>query len=140
MKEFYNLLLFIAICFLVYLVFSSFNYNPMLIEGMTDASGKTSNKNTLNKNTLNGIAGNAASYAATLKASTIKSQDTLLIGKYRSDYESAILNLDDLINNLMLKTSLSVNQNNPIEDIIKLGQMQQAKVALNSVMKFVDTQ
>jgi hypothetical protein len=40
----------------------------------------------------------------------------------------------------MLKTSLSVNQNNPIEDIIKLGQMQQAKVALNSVMKFVDTQ
>ena len=150
MKEFYNLLLFIAICFLVYLVFSSFNYNPMLIEGMTDASGKTSNKNTLNKNALNknalnknasnGIAGNAASYAATLKASTIKSQDTLLISKYRSDYESAILNLDDLINNLMLKTSLSVNQNNPIEDIIKLGQMQQAKVALNSVMKFVDTQ
>ena len=140
MKEFYNLLLFIAICFLVYLVFSSFNYNPMLIEGMTDASGKTSNKNTLNKNALNGIAGNAASYAATLKASTIKTQDTLLISKYRSDYESAILNLDDLINNLMLKTSLSVNQNNPIEDIIKLGQMQQAKVALNSVMKFVDTQ
>ena len=145
MKEFYNLLLFIAICFLVYLVFSSFNYNPMLIEGMTDASGKTSNKNTLNKNALNrnasnGIAGNAASYAATLKASTINSQDTLLISKYRSDYESAILNLDDLINNLMLKTSLSVNQNNPIEDIIKLGQMQQAKVALNSVMKFVDTQ
>ena len=155
MKEFYNLLLFIAICFLVYLVFSSFNYNPMLIEGMTDASGKTSNKNASNKNALNknalnknalnrnasnGIAGNAASYAASLKASTIKSQDTLLIGKYRSDYESAILNLDDLINNLMLKTSLSVNQNNPIEDIIKLGQMQQAKVALNSVMKFVDTQ
>ena len=65
MKEFYNLLLFIAICFLVYLVFSSFNYNPMLIEGMTDASGKTSNKNAsnrtaLNRNTSNGIAGNAA--------------------------------------------------------------------------------
>ena len=134
MKEFYNLLLFIAICFVVYLVFRSFHYNPMLIEGMTDASG-----NTLNNNASNGIAGNAASYAATLKASTIKSQDTLLISKYRSDYESAILNLDDLINNLMLKTSLSVNQNNPIEDIIKLGQMQQAKVALNSVMKFVDT-
>ena len=144
MKEFYNLLLFIAICFLVYLVFSSFNYNPMLIEGMTDASGKTLNKNALNRKALNrnasnGIAGNAASYAATLKASTINSQDTLLISKYRSDYESAILNLDDLINNLMLKTSLSVNQNNPIEAIIKLGQMQQAKVALNSVMKFVDT-
>jgi hypothetical protein len=135
MKEFYNLLLFIAICFVVYLVFRSFHYNPMLIEGMTDASG-----NIANRNTANGIAGNAASYAASLKAYTIKSQDTLLISKYRSDYESAILNLDDLINNLMLKTTLSVNQNNPVEAIIKLGQMQQAKLALNSVMKFVDTQ
>lgn len=39
MKEFYNLFLFIAICFVIYLVFRNFNYNPTLIEGMTDASG-----------------------------------------------------------------------------------------------------
>jgi hypothetical protein len=133
MKEIYNLLLFIAICFLVYLVFRSFHYNPMIIEGMTDASGNSVSN-------TNGIAGNAASYAASLKAATIKSQDTFLISKYRSDYESAILNLDDLISNLMLKTALSVNQNNPGEAIIKLSQMQQAKTALNTVMKFVDTQ
>jgi hypothetical protein len=88
----------------------------------------------------NGIAGNAAAYSASLTAATIKSQDTFLISKYRSDYESAILNLDDLINNLMLKTVLSVNQDNPGESVIQLGQMQQAKVALNSVMKFVDSQ
>jgi hypothetical protein len=133
MKEIYNLLLFIAICFLVYLVFRSFHYNPMIIEGMTDTSGNSVSN-------TNGIAGNAASYAASLKAATIKSQDTFLISKYRSDYESAILNLDDLISNLMLKTALSVNQNNPGEAIIKLSQMQQAKTALNTVMKFVDTQ
>ena len=133
MKEIYNLLLFIAICFLVYLVFRSFHYNPMIIEGMTDVSGNSVSN-------TNGIAGNAASYAASLKAATIKSQDTFLISKYRSDYESAILNLDDLISNLMLKTALSVNQNNPGEAIIKLSQMQQAKTALNTVMKFVDTQ
>lgn len=136
MKEFYNLLLFIAICFVVYLVFRSFHYNPMIIEGMTDASGNSVSVSA----PANGIAGNAASYAAALKAATIKSQDTFLISKYRSDYESAILNLDDLINNLMLKTALSVNQDNPGESVIKLGQMQQAKVALNSVMKFVDSQ
>lgn len=136
MKDLFNLLLFIAICFLVYLIFRSFNYNPMIIEGMTDASGNSVSVSA----PANGIAGNAASYSAALKSATIKSQDAFLISKYRSDYESAILNLDDLINNLMLKTALSVNQDNPGQSIIQLGQMQQAKSALNSVMKFIDSQ
>jgi hypothetical protein len=133
MKELYNLLLFVAICLVIYLVFRRFYYNPMLIEGMTDGSGNSIAK-------ANGIAGNAGSYAASLKSLTIQSQDTLLISKYRADYESAILNLDDLINTLMLKTALSVDQNNPEDSIEKLSKMQQAKVALNSVMKFVDSQ
>jgi hypothetical protein len=136
MKDFYNLFLFIAICFVIYCVFRSFHYNPMLIEGMTDASGNTVAVSAPD----NGIAGNAASYAAALKASTIKMQDTFLISKYRSDYETAILNMDDLISNLMLKTALSMNQSKPEESIEKLAKMQQAKVALNSVMKFVDSQ
>lgn len=135
MKEFYNLLLFIAICFVIFILFRSFNYIPVR-EGMTDASGNLISFSSPE----NGIAGNAAAYAASLKAATIKSQDTFLISKYRADYESAILNLDDLINNLMLKTALSVNQSNPIESIDKLSKMQQAKTALNSVMKFVDSQ
>jgi len=88
----------------------------------------------------NGVAGNAASYAASLKSSTIKMQDMFLISKYRSDYESAILNLDDLVSNMMLNTALSVNQQNPTEAIEKLATMQQAKTALNTVMKFVDSQ
>jgi hypothetical protein len=136
MKDLYNLFLFLVICLVVYLLFRSFHYNPMLIEGMTDASGNTISVS----NQGNGIAGNAASYAAALKSATIKSQDTFLISKYRADYESAILNLDDLINNLMLKTALTVNQENPGDSIEKLAKMQQAKIALNSVMKFVDSQ
>ena len=136
MKELYNLFLFIIICFLIYLVFRNFHYNPMLIEGMTDVSGNSVAINT----PVNGIAGNAASYSASLKATTIKLQDIFLISKYRHDYENCILNLDDLINNLMLKTALSVNQSNPWESIEKLAKMQQAKIGLNSVMKFVDSQ
>jgi hypothetical protein len=136
MKELYNLFLFIAICFVIYLVFRNFHYNPMLIEGMTDASGNSVAVTA----PANGVAGNASSYSAALKAATIKMQDTLLISKYRSDYESSILNLDDLLNNLMLNTALNVNQSNPGEAIEKLAKMQQAKVALNSVMKFVDSQ
>lgn len=136
MKEFYNLLLFSVICFIIYLVFTKFNYNYR--EGMTDASGN--GVATSSSAPVNGIAGNSANYAASIKTATIKLQDQFLISKYRSEYESAILNLDDLINNLMLQTSLSVNQSNPYESIDKLAKMQSAKMSLNSVMKFIDGQ
>lgn len=135
MKEIANLCLFILIFVILYLVFRNFNYNP-LREGMKDNSDASIASNAPE----NGIAGNAAAYGAGLKAATIKLQDTFLITKYRSDYETVILNLDDLINNMMLKTTLSYNQNNPGEAVDQLVKMQQAKAALNSVMKFLDSQ
>ena len=135
-KELMNLFLFIGICLVLYLLFRNFNYNTQysLIEGMTDASGNVTTP------TGNGIAGNAASYGAQIKAATIKLQDTFLIAKYRSDYETVILNLDDFINNLMLKNVLSFDKENPGASLSKLVELQQAKVALNGVMKFVDIQ
>ena len=139
MKELHNLLLFMAICFILYVLFRSFNYNPnsnTFMEGMTDSSGNTGTFTA----PANGVAGNAAAYAASIKSTTINLQDTLLISKYRADYETAILNLDDLINNLMLQASLNIDQQNPTQTIENLAKMQQAKVALNSVMKFVDSQ
>jgi len=64
----------------------------------------------------------------------------LLINKYRKDYETAILNAEDLIDSLMLQTTLSIDyRNNPMSAVEKLGSLQQAKTALNSVMKFVDS-
>ena len=134
--ELMNMFLFIGISLVVYLLFRNFNYNNQhsLIEGMTDASGNVVTP------TGNGIAGNAASYGAQIKASTIKLQDTVLISKYRSDYETAILNLDDLVDNLMLRTVLSIDINNPAAGLKYLADMNQAKLALNNVMKFVDKQ
>ena len=126
-KELMNLFLFIGICFVIYVLFRNFNFSYK--EGMATSSDAP---------TTNGVAGNAAAYGATIKAATIKLQDTFLITKYRSDYETAILNLDDLINNLMLQTTLSIDSNNPDAAIAKLSNMNQAKAALNSVMKFVD--
>jgi len=141
MTEIYNFLIFIAICLILYLVFRSFQYNPMLIEGMTDVSGnKTKSGTSESEMSGNGMAGNAATYAAALKANTINSLDSLMISKYRGDYESAIINLDDTIDILMLKTALNFNQDKPMDTLEKLSKMQQAKVALNSVMKFVDSQ
>ena len=139
--ELMNLFLFIGICLVVYLLFRNFNYNSQysLIEGMTDAS-TTGESPTAVSPTGNGIAGNAPSYGAQIKAATIKLQDTFLISKYRSDYETVILNLDDLVDNLMLKTVLSIDINNPGDSVKKLAEMNQAKLALNNVMKYVDKQ
>ncbi len=135
-KELMNLFLFIAICFVAYILFRHFEYKNQygIIEGMTDGSGNTM------PSTTNGVAGNAASYGATIKAANIKMQDTFLISKYRSDYETAILNLDDLLSSMMLQTALTVDPKNPSQSIQQLANMNQAKTALNTVMKYVDKQ
>jgi len=135
-KQILNLLFILAICFVAYLLFRNLDFK----EGMTaDSSTSTlTSTSTSTTTTANGIAGSAQNYAANIKSMTIKNQDVLLISKYRNDYENAILNLDDLINTMMLQTALSVNSSNPIASIEKLNQLNSAKGALNSVMKFVD--
>jgi hypothetical protein len=132
-KELMNLFMFLAICFVAYVLFRSFHFNFNLKEGMA-----TDSENTASTSATDGVAGNAAAYAATIKAETVKMQDTFLISKYRKDYENIILNLDDFINNLMLKTALTIDKNTPGPALSKLSEMNQAKAALNSVMKYVD--
>jgi len=131
-QELMNLFLFIFICYIIYLIFRNFNY--VTREGMTDASGNNISPS------QDGVAGNAANYGANIKAANIKFQDSFLISKYRSDYETDILNLDDFLNNLMLKTALSIDIDKPEDSIQKLSNMNQAKLALNNVMKFIDAQ
>lgn len=136
-KELMNLFMFLAICIVVYIFFRSLNYNLNFKEGLTTSSTST-NSTPVSTNVADGIAGNAAAYAATIKAETVKLQDTFLISKYRKDYENVILNLDDFINCVMLKTALTVDKNTPQPTLSKLSELNQAKVALNNVMKFVD--
>ncbi len=130
-----NLCIFAGISFVAFLIFRNLNFESVRFkEGMTDASDSQSSGSS-----ENGIAGNAATYGANIKSQTIKLQDTLLISKYRSDYETAILNLDDLVNNLMLKSALSIDKEKPQQTLIALSQLQQSKIALNSIMKFIDS-
>ena len=133
-----NLCIFAGISFVAFLIFRNLNFDKMSFkEGMT--SDTSSSSDTIGSSSENGIAGNAATYGANIKSQTIKMQDTLLISKYRSDYETAILNLDDLVNNLMLKTALTVDKDKPQQSLISLSQLQQSKVALNTIMKFIDS-
>lgn len=127
----YNLLIISIVALLIYIVFN----NITITEGMT------SNTQTVNNQTSNGLAGNAEGFAAQIKANTIKMQDSLLISKYRKDYENVIINMDDYINNMMLDTILKFNTSDDkknIETIDKLNKLNQAKGSLNAVMKFVD--
>ena len=124
----YNVLIFISICILTYIVFRNVNFK----EGLENNDSKTTST------TTNGVAGGAAAYAANIKEKVIKIQDTTLISKYRADYENVVINMDDLVNNLMLQVTLNIDQSKPEARLAKLGQLNLAKAALNNVMKFID--
>lgn len=127
----YNLLIICVVALLIYFVFN----NITITEGMT------TNTQSSNTQTSNGVAGNAEAFAAQIKANTIKMQDTLLISKYRKDYENTIINMDDYINNMMLDTILHFNtadDKKNMDIIDKLNKLNEAKGSLNAVMKFVD--
>jgi hypothetical protein len=132
-KGLQNLFMFLAICFVAYIMFSNLNFDFKFKEGMTTSTSSSSSSSS-----TNGIAGNAAAYGASIKSAAIKLQDTFLFNKYHDDYEKVILDLDDLINCLMLNATLNVDPNNPQASLSKLADLNQAKTALNSVMKFVD--
>lgn len=122
--------------FMVLLLFVVVMYvfqSTLFVEGMENMSGSSGSSSG-----TNGIAGNAENYAANLKTEATRKQDALLISKYRVDYENSIMSLDDLVNNLMLETAMSVDLKKPEVALKKLADLQQSKVALNSVMKFVD--
>ena len=63
----------------------------------------------------------------------------MLLSKYRTDYENVIMALDDLVDNLMLKTALNLNTSNPQQGLTELVGLNNAKTALNNVMKFIDS-
>ena len=105
-----TLLFFIVICFIIYLIFRNINFQEGLENSSSSTTSASNNSSSSTASITNGIAGSAQSYAADIKSETIRNQDVLLISKYRKDYENVILNADDLINTLMLETTLSMNK------------------------------
>jgi len=126
--------------YIVYFLVNKYASSPYsIIEGL---------ENRVPDATGNGEAASAATYAATIKANFVKMQDELLIPKYRKDYETTIINMDDYISMLMLKQVLNINielKDNDMtplteRNINRLNILKSSKDALNDVMKFVDKQ
>jgi hypothetical protein len=124
--------IFLFVCFVIILICIGYSslIKSTIKEGLEPRDKPT--------NSASGIAGNASTYAAQIKTRSTQLSDQLLTSKYRTDYESVIMNVDELIDNLMLATVLSLDQSKPEEGLEKLAKLQTAKVSMNSVMKFVD--
>jgi hypothetical protein len=139
-EEFFKIVGILIVCFfIIYIVVKLFHLQTTVLEGLTNGT-----ETTTTVNPSSGEAGNAASYAAAIKANVVKIQDELLVAKYRKDYETAIINLDDYIGYLMIKQSLNMNLNGDmktnIEAINNLNILKSSKEALNSTMTFLDKQ
>lgn len=115
--------------FIIYLVMKTFTIK----EGLENATAPES-----------GEAGNASTYAATIKAKTVQLQDSLLISKYRADYENVIINMDDYLSMSMLKLFLDMDNSTDIKSNITtlntINAISNAKKSLNETMVFIDKQ
>jgi len=133
-----GIILVISMYVIYYLVdkFVYTNSQYSIIEGLENQSTTT---------TANNIAANAKPFADGLKSAAVSKVDALLIPKYRTDYENAIINTDDYINALMLEQLFKMdmttkNDSNNMDILNKISQLQSSKTALNSIMTFVDKQ
>lgn len=133
-EVYWNVILFAMILLGLYAFFRNYDVQVNR-EGLDTLDSKSSNVG-------NGIAGNSQTYLTTIKDLNTKMKDTLNVSnaEYRKNYEDIILNMDDLINNLMLKNTLSIDKDKPEVTIMKLSELNQARSALNNVLKYVDKQ
>ena len=140
--EFFKIIgIIIVAFFIIYMATKMFKLQTSVIEGLTNSDSSVSPSATPPSS---GEAGTAASYAASIKAQVVKLQDELLVAKYRSDYETAIINLDDYIGYLMIKQALNLKLDGDIRSnldaINNLNILKSSKDSLNATMTFLDKQ
>jgi len=124
--------------FIIYIVVKLFHLQTSVIEGLTNPD------NNSGPAVASGEAAAATSYAASIKAQVVKLQDNLLISKYRKDYESVIINLDDYVGYLMIQQALNIkldsDMKSKMDSINNLNILKSAKESLNTTMTFLDKQ
>jgi hypothetical protein len=118
------------IIYITTLVISKSKYSRSTVEGME-----------------NGSAGMASTYADTIKSEVVRLQDELLIPKYKKDYETVLLNLDDLFSLQMMQECTTIVQDKDKDkekekgaNIRRLVDLKMAKDALDDIMNYVEKQ
>jgi hypothetical protein len=134
------------VCVLAMLLLAAYISNQTLIylsnnlEGMETQSSSTS-KSTSTSTT--GVGAGAASWADAIKSATTKINDAMLVSKYRKDYENVIINAEECVNASMLSalvtSPLGADGNVTVQTLTAIKNMNDSKVALNEIMKYVDS-
>jgi hypothetical protein len=105
-------------------IYNIFNTQSSIIEGMTSST-------------------DSKEISDNIKRSSSKILDSLLIDKYRENYETTLTNLLELTNAQILKYTLSsdtADLNNKFYPIVeKINTLEKFKLAINSSMKFMDS-
>ena len=114
-----------AILYIVYYVYYKCGLTK---EGMEDG---------LDTSSRNGIGGNSEEFASSIHDKVVQIQDSLLTSKYAGNYKNVIIGMDELVDNLMLKTVLSIDPTSPHKQLESLNLLHKTKQSLNSVMKFI---
>jgi len=135
--------IFVALCIFVYFVFrimpdlNVFREKGFQVNDSLRQEGLTTQNTSPNDNKT--VAEGAKMYGVTLKTVSDAASNMLLVDKYRADYETIILTTDDIIDRLMLLNVLTIDKKDPYPALEKLVMLNQSKVALDRVMKFVDS-
>lgn len=105
-------------------IYNIFNTQSSIIEGMTSST-------------------DSKEISDNIKRSSSKILDSLLIDKYRENYETTLTNLLELTNAQILKYTLSsdtADLNNKFYPMVeKINNLEKFKLAINSSMKFMDS-
>ena len=113
---------------ILYIVYYVYYKGGLTKEGMEDG---------LDTSSRNGIGGNSEEFASSIHDKVVQIQDSLLTSKYAGNYKNVIIGMDELVDNLMLKTVLSIDPTSPHKQLESLNLLHKTKQSLNSVMKFI---
>lgn len=127
-ENFFNVIIIVAIIVLL---------SYFLFKALNDKLGQTKIIEGLENNNNNGIASNAAQYAIDIKNATNKITDELLVEKYRKDYETILINMDELLGAILLKELLTGNPGRP-NTMVFYG-IAQLKTGTEAAMKILDS-
>lgn len=118
----------ILVAAVLYILYEVYYKGGLTKEGMEDG---------LDTSSRNGIGGNSEEFASSIHDKVVQIQDSLLTSKYAGNYENVIIGMDELVDNLMLKTVLSIDPTSPHKQLESLNSLHNTKQSLNSVMKFI---
>lgn len=124
----------VLVLFLLYLASNSLNLHLNLQRNIMEG---------LANNGENGVGGSAATYATSIAQQATVLQDSLLIKKYKTDYENVIINLEEYLGLAMLQTALQFSPSGGMSQenltiLTNLNTLSAAKQSLNAVMTVVD--